>query len=167
MGFKVLMPCPDCGVLTEISLGAFFGEGQTELQRYCTQCKSHFLFTASFSTSKVDQVLVNSPKFKVLADCKNFSKAHPQRELRKRIRMWRAIAAVSKQLKTVFDLIATEFTSCTKQADEIVDLVKETRKRLLSEGVLQDGNPKKGKSGPVSKTITRKVDPVWISKPSR
>jgi hypothetical protein len=163
MAFKVLTPCPNCGVLIEISLSAFFGEGQTDLQKYCTQCKSHFIFIASFSTSLVDQVLINSPKFKVSADCKNFSKAQPQRALNKRIRMWRAIAVASKQLKTIFDIIATEFSSCAVQTDEILALVKETRKRLSSEGVIQDGNPKKGKSGTTSKTAPGEADPAWLS----
>ena len=163
MAFKILTPCPHCGVIVEISLNAWFGEGQTDIQKYCTQCKSNFLFVASFSTSLVDQVLINSPELKVSADCKNFLKAQPQRIFNKRIRMWRAIAAASKQLKSVFDIIATEFSSCAIQADEILTLIKETRKRLSSEGVIQDGNPKKGKSGIASKATPGKINPAGLS----
>jgi len=164
MAFKVLAACPHCGTGVEISIGAFMGEGNTELQRFCTACHKHFVFIASFSTSLVDQVLISSPEFSVSVNCNNFSKAQPQRELNKRIRMWRTISSTCKLLKNVFEVVASEFPSCVKQVDELNAHIKEVRGRLRSEGVIPDGNPKKGKSGISSQTAPGEIDPVWLSK---
>ena len=167
MSFKIMLACPICGMQFEVLLHAFYGEGKTEIQRYCIVCKKHFLLIASFSTALVDQVLVNSPEFYISADCKNFSKAQPQRELNKRVRMWRTIATTCKRLKCVLDVVATEFSSCLVVVDELSILIKETRGRLKSEGVVYSVNSKKGKSGTSSKAIAGEADPVWLSKVSR
>jgi len=163
MSFKIMLACPVCGIQSTIFLHAFFGEGRTEVQRYCISCKKHFMLFTSFSTALVDQVLVSSPEFHISADCKNFSKAQPSRELNKRIRMWCTIAATCKRLKYVLDVVATEFSSCAVAVDELSILIKETRRRLKSEGVVYSVDSKKGKSGTSSKAIARKVDPVWLS----
>jgi len=163
MTFKILSVCPMCGIPSEIFLRAFFGEGKTEVQRYCISCKKHFMLFASFSTTLVDQVLVSSPEFHISADCKNFSKAQPQRELNKRVRMWRTIALTCKRLKYVLNVVATEFSSCSVAVDELSILIKETRGRLKSEGVVYSVNSKKGKSGTSSKAAAGKADPVWLS----
>ena len=139
MSFKILYTCPHCGMGAEASLCAFFGEGITESQRYCVACKkSHILFI-SFSTSKVDQNLITSPEFLVSGNYANFEKAQPKREHNKRVRMWRTIAAASKQLSTILNTVATEFTACATQANELRSLVKVTREKLKAEGVIGDG----------------------------
>src|SRR5574340_528907 len=99
MTLKILHFCPYCNAQTTASLHAFFGEGETEIQRYCSKCHESFILIASFSTVSIDQVLVSSPVMNITVDNKNFLKAQPQRELNKRLRMWRSIASTSKILK--------------------------------------------------------------------
>jgi len=77
--------------------------------------------------------------------------------------MWRTISSACKQLNQVLKIVASEFPSCVKQVDELSNHIKEVRGRLQSEGVISDGNSKKGKSGASSKTTSGETNPVWIS----
>jgi hypothetical protein len=140
MSFKVYVTCPRCFKTVETKLSAFFGEGKTEVEGFCTSCCKPFIFSASFSTALVDQVKIHkADDLQVSAAFKNFDKAQPRREQNKRIRMWRTIASACKRMKRVVDLIAGEVPACAQQMELLHNHVKYTRARLKAEGVISDG----------------------------